>query len=152
MVDEKGDLGASLQDRATLASPQAPTGLGHSESIASAKCPLKQWTVHVAGYGYGTYTAKSRGAALADAWRSDAFCDYTFGRFLKIARAYRESEPKWWGAEITVEGKPAFYLGHNRAYVNFVYPDGKFQLCAHPYDVLPEIYRPECYRTTEPTP
>lgn len=31
------DLGASLRDRATLASPQAPTGLGHSESVPSAR-------------------------------------------------------------------------------------------------------------------
>ena len=116
------------------------------------KMPLRRFEVAVAGYGAGIYLAKTRGKALADAWRSDAFDGYSFGEFLKVARC-RLTEYQPPATPITVLGKPAFYLDHNQQYVQFVYPDGEFVLNAHPYDVLPEQYRPRAYRSLpeEPT-
>ena len=111
---------------------------------------LKNWTVSVLWASGATTSAEmvavSRGKALADAWRSDAFNGSTFGEFLKFARCRRAPDPSWWGKPITVEGKPAFYLGHNRQYVSIAYPGGTFALNAHPYDVLPLECRPEGYR------
>lgn len=111
---------------------------------------LKNWTVSVL-WSSGTTTSgdivdASRGKALAAAWRSDAFNGSTFGEFLKFARCRRAADPAWWGKPITVEGKPAFYLGHNRQYVQIGYPGDAFALNAHPYDVLPLECRPEGYR------
>lgn len=109
---------------------------------------LKRWEVTVGRYGTGTYLAPTRGAAMADAWRSDAFSGYTFGEFLKIARCRRDRyTPARWGGPITVLGKPAYFVGENGQYVIFAYPGGKFTLHAHPYDVEPESYRPRAYRT-----
>jgi hypothetical protein len=48
--------------------------------------------VMVTGYGTAQFLAKSRGQALADAWRSSAFDGWSFKDFLKRARA-RLSEP-----------------------------------------------------------
>lgn len=41
--DNQGDTGASLRDRATQASPQAPAGLGHPVSIPSAGGIREVW-------------------------------------------------------------------------------------------------------------
>lgn len=106
---------------------------------------LRRYVVTVGRWGEGIYLARSRGKALADAWRSDAFEGYTFGEFLKMARC-RLSEWQPTPDEITVEGKRALGLGHNGQYVQFVYPGGEWVLNAHPLDVLPESYRPKAYQ------
>lgn len=112
---------------------------------------MKRWTITVR-WASGTETssdstAATRGKALADAWRSDAFSGSTFGEFMKFARCRRTIDPQQWGDQITVEGKPAFYLGRNSQYVRIAYPDSDVALNAHPLDVSPESYRPECYRS-----
>lgn len=109
---------------------------------------LRRFVVTAGRWGEGVILATSRGAALADAWRSDAFEGYTFGEFLKFARC-RLDQHQPVPSEITVEGKPAFGLGHNGQYVQFVYPGGKFVLNAHPLDVLPETVRPKAYQSVE---
>lgn len=107
---------------------------------------IKRWDVSVAGYGTGTYDAVSRGRALADAWRSDAFYGFTFKRFLSIANARLGAVTPRWGNAIDVCGKAAIFLENNRQYVRFTYPGGEVVLNAHPYDVEPEEYRPSTYR------
>lgn len=111
---------------------------------------LKRWTVTVR-WANGASTssevvAPTRGKALADTWRSDIFNGVSFGEFLGFTRCRRAADPHWWGAPITVLGKPAFYLGHDRQYVHFAWPGGQFALRAHPYDVQPIERRPEAYR------
>jgi hypothetical protein len=107
---------------------------------------LKRWIVAVDGYGEESFTAPTRGAAMANAWRCDAFSSSTFSEFLKFARCRRDQhQPHGYGDEITVCGKPAFFVGANRQYVQIAYPGGQFVLNPHPYDVLPERYRPTTY-------
>jgi hypothetical protein len=107
---------------------------------------LRRWEVWVDGYGSSVELATSRGKALASVWRCDIFNGYTFGEFLKKARCRLSAyQPK--PIEITVLGKPAFYLDHNNQYVQFAWPDGEFVLNAHPYDVQPESFRPASYRS-----
>lgn len=111
---------------------------------------LKRWLVTVEPYGEGVYFAPTRGKALADAWRCDAFSDLTFGQFLKIARCRRDHiTPPRWGDPITVEGKPAFFLGNNRQCVQIALPGDVSVVSAHPYDVHPVEYRPDNYRDRE---
>ena len=107
---------------------------------------LKAWIVAVNGHGSAQCFATSRGAALADAWRSAAFDNVSFGNFLKIARCWKVAPSSRFGAEITVEGRPAYFIDNNRAYVRIAYPGAGHILSAHPYDVLPEEYRPDTYR------
>jgi hypothetical protein len=108
---------------------------------------VKRWLVSVAGYSATAYTAKTRGSALADAWRCGAFDGIKFGEFLKIARCRRDRVcPSRWGDKITVSGKPAFFLGNNPQYIQFVWPGSDVVLNSHPYDVLPVGYRPSTYR------
>jgi len=123
---------------------------GH-ENTPARRFLLKRWTVSVrwasGATTESTITASTRGKALADAWRCDAFSGSTFGEFLRFASCRRsKDEPSWWGEPITVLGKPAFYLGHDGQYVHFAYPDGDHVLYAHPLDVLPMHRRPEAYR------
>lgn len=106
---------------------------------------MKRWTVTALGMS-SEVNAATRGRALADCWRSDAFSNYSFRDFLRIARCARASDPSGWGAPITVEGKPAFYLGHNRAYVQCCFPGSTITSNAHPYDVLPIECRPLEYQ------
>lgn len=109
---------------------------------------LKRWDVTVVGYGSGFFAATSRGKALADAWRCDAFSGWTFAQFLKRANCIRMKEvTEFWGIPITIGGKPAFFVDSNKAYVQFVYPGKDLVLSAHPLEVLPESYRPEAYRS-----
>ena len=109
---------------------------------------LRRYEVTVNGWGSEIYLAQTRGKAMADAWRSDAFWGYTFGEFLKMARcrltAYQPAPD-----EITVLGKRALGLGHNGQYVQFVYPGKDVVLNAHPLDVLPASYRPRAYQEME---
>lgn len=106
---------------------------------------LRRFIVTVSGYGEGVYLATTRGKALADAWRCDAFSGSTFGEFLKHSRCRLDT---WQPTpdEITVSGKRALGLGHNGQYVQFVYPGKDVVLNAHPLDVLPEHFRPRAYR------
>ncbi len=106
---------------------------------------LRRYEVTVGHWGAGIFLAVTRGKALADAWRSDAFNGYTFGEFLKMARC-RLTDFQIKPEPITVLGKPAFKVDHNSQYVQFAYPDGEFVLNAHPLDVLPESARPSTYR------
>lgn len=112
---------------------------------------LRRFIVTVGRWGEGAYLASTRGKALADAWRSDAFEGYTFGEFLKMARCRLD---RWQPTpvEITVEGKRALGLGHNGQYVQFVYPGKEVVLNAHPLDVLPESVRPKVYRSASASP
>lgn len=113
---------------------------------------MKRWSVSVT-WASGSVTtetvvAPTRGKAMADSWRCDAFSGSTLAEFLRFTRCRRDTyTPPRWGDPITVEGKPAFFLGNNRQYVQFVYPGGTFALSAHPYDVLPVEYRPDTYRS-----
>ncbi len=108
---------------------------------------IKAWDVTVSGYGVARYYAASRGKALAAAWRCDAFGRISFKDFLKIASCWKAMfVPEGFGAQITVEGKPAFYIERDRAHVRIAYPDATNVLSAHPYDILPLEFRPEPYR------
>lgn len=94
-----------------------------------------------------SYFAASRGKALAMAWRSDVFNGCSFGEFLRFASCRVDRlKPARWGDNITVIGRPAFFLSNNSQYVKFVYPCEDQVLNAHPYDVLPVEYRPDTYR------
>ena len=113
----------------------------------------KRWMVTVPGYGSAPYTAMTRGRAFANAWRSDVFEGVSFAEFLKVARCRRDPiTPPRWGDQITVNGKPAFFLGNNCQYVQLVYPGRDVVLNAHPYDVLPVEYRPDNYRDRDDLP
>lgn len=107
---------------------------------------LRRYAVNVQGWGESHVLASSRGKALADTWRCDAFGSRTFGEFLKIARC-RLSTHQPSPIEITVSGKRAFGLGHNGQYVQFVYPGKDVVLHSHPLDVLPESARPKSYQS-----
>lgn len=114
-------------------------------AVPEADFILRRYEVTVGHWGSDIFLATTRGKALADAWRSDAFEGYTFGEFLKMARcSLTDFQPV--PDEITVSGKPAHGLGHNGQYVQFVWPGGTFVLNSHPLDVLPESYRPRAYR------
>lgn len=112
---------------------------------------LKRWIVSVR-WASGAVTsetviASTRGKAMVDAWRCDAFCGSTFGEFLRFSSCRRDHlSPARWGDPITVQGKPAHFLYSDRQYVHFVYADEDRTLCAHPFDVLPVEYRPDTYR------
>lgn len=108
---------------------------------------LKRWDVTVDGNGSAHIDAASRGQALATAWRSDVFLGMSFGEFLKRSRCNRGHEPAEFGADITVEGKPAFFIERTKSSVRIAYPGQRIVLTAHPYDVLPERFRPEAYRS-----
>jgi hypothetical protein len=112
---------------------------------------LRRYEVTVGRWGAGIFLATSRGKALADAWRSDAFEGYTFGEFLKMAHC-RLTGFQIKPIPITVEGRPAFKVDHDSQYVQFVYPDGEFVLNAHPLDVLPVSERPRNYQHLELVP
>lgn len=97
---------------------------------------VRPWTVTVAGYGHGDYMASSRGKALAQAWRSSAFEGWSFGEFLKRATCHLNRAP-WerFGERITVAGRPAYLIGANKQYVQFVRPGEDIVFNAHPFDV-----------------
>jgi hypothetical protein len=108
---------------------------------------VKSWDVFVDGYGPGYgFIAKTRGKALAGAWRCDAFNAITFGQFLKIAQCRRGQDRPDFGRPITANGRPAFFVGSNRQYVQFVWPDGDVVFNSHPFDVEPNEVRPSTYR------
>ena len=107
---------------------------------------MKRYTVSVQGHGEQSYIAVSPSKARADAWRDySGLYDITFKDFLRassVRRAYLDS-PRF-GEPITVLGKPAFWVGCNRQYIQFVYAGEHLVLNSHPYDVEP----PEARRGT----
>lgn len=109
---------------------------------------MKRYRVSVSGYGSETYDAASRGKALAQAYRTDAFGGWTFKKFLTQARVSQAAALADYGREITVSGKPAFYLNRNSQYIRFVFPGSDVVLNSHPLDVEPDELRPPAYRTT----
>lgn len=118
-----------------------------------SKLLLKRWEVSVE-WASGAITsnvvvATTRGRAMADTWRSDAFSGSTYAEFLKFARCRRDhGRPHRWGDRITACGRPAFFLGMNSQYVQIAFADADEQYVgnAHPYDVFPVEYRPDTYR------
>lgn len=115
--------------------------------MSSVEFPkLKRWEVTVNGYGAGVFVTTTRGKAMADAWRCDAFGTWTFGEFLRRARCVRTPEPSGFGEPCTFEGKPALCFGHNGQYVSIQLPGRDHLSSAHPYDILPVEFRPHAYR------
>ena len=100
---------------------------------------VRPWTVSVSGFGHGDYITKTRGKALAQAWNSSAFEGWSFGEFLKHAICRLNREP-WerFGNAITVADKPAFLVGANKQYVQFVRPGEDVVYNSHPFDVQDE--------------
>ena len=83
---------------------------------------------------------------LGDAMRLGA---WPFKGFLKIATCRKASDvPEGFGDRITADGKPAFYVERNRAYVRAAEDGSDVIGNYHPSEVLPEMYRPEAYRST----
>lgn len=115
---------------------------------------VKPWHVTVRGYdGYGPFFAVSRGKAIADAWRCDAFCETSFKDFLKIVRCKAAEPSKRFGERFTVNGRPARYISHDRQYVQFVYEGGDTVFNTHPLDIdQPEARRGTPYYKQEPRP
>jgi hypothetical protein len=109
---------------------------------------IKPFIVSVDGYGQSGYHARSRGKALADAWRCDAFDHLTFKGFLKIARCrlVDHNDPRF-GDPITVNGRPAFFVENDRQYVRMAWPGSDHVSNAHPLEVKPIEYRPDTYRS-----
>lgn len=110
---------------------------------------IKAWDVTVRGYGVARYYAATRGKALAEAWRSDAFSTISFKDFLKIASCFKAMfVHECFAAPITVGGKPAFFVERSRSYVRAAEAGSDVIGNYHPSEVLPESFRPERYRTT----
>jgi hypothetical protein len=120
----------------------------HSPEQTVDRMTIKPWAVTVEGYpDAAIYYTRTRGQAMADAWRCDAFGAISFKDFLKIAKCRKADLPhSQFGDAITVEGKPAFYIDRNRAYVRVQMQDMDRVSNVHPSDILPEGYRPEAYR------
>ena len=121
---------------------------------------IKPWRVTVPGYGEDTYFAASRGKALADAWNSSAFLDWSFKDFLvRGAKAVREEPSGRFGEHIEVGGKPAYLVSYDRQYIQFVRPDSDVIMNSHPLDVEPPearrgtpYYRPDPHPDRSPPP
>lgn len=107
---------------------------------------LKPFRVSVSGFDSYVYPARSRQKALADAWRS--YCGYRddvdFRAFLKMAKVAAEPIPERWGEPLTISGELAFYVSHNRQYIQFARAGSDVVLSSHPLDVEP----PEARRGT----
>ncbi|ADU12002.1 hypothetical protein [Asticcacaulis excentricus] len=108
---------------------------------------VRPFKVSVSGFPEATYMVTSRQKAIATAWRDIQTCGYrySFKDFLKLATATQDAPPAHFGTAITVSGKPAFFVGCNRQYVQFVRPGDGIIRNSHPYDVLPETMRPASY-------
>lgn len=131
-------------------SANGPRAAEQRHQLASQKVTdfpvLKRFEVTVEGYGAGVYVTTTRGKAMADAWRSNAFDGWTYMEFCKRARCRRTPEPKGFGELCTFEGKPARCFGYNNQYVSIQLPGNAFLSNAHPYDIMPMECRPRGYR------
>lgn len=83
-----------------------------SLSVSCANASGRFWLVTVDGYGQSEIFARSRGKALADAWRCDAFSHVTFKQFLSMAKATTGSQHG-----------DSLFEGDGYAYVRRAYPD-----------------------------
>ena len=120
---------------------------GADRALDADTFKLRRFVVSVEGWGESTVLATTRGKALADTWRSDAFGHLSFGEFLKFARCRLDwCQPK--PTCISVGDELVWGLGNNGQYVQFVRPNGEFVLHSHPLDVLPDSYRPRAYQRT----
>lgn len=98
-------------------------------------CIVRPWLVTVGSFRGQVYVARSRGKALAKAWRDYQVLGPTsFGDFLRIATVER-SHMVGFGRRIRVAGLPAYRVGERGQYVAFVRPDSDEVLLAHPLDV-----------------
>lgn len=116
---------------------------------------VKPWEVQVVGYGHSQtpYFGASRGAAIADAWRSPAFHGMSFKDFLRIVRCRRAEPSERYGERFTISGRPARYISHNRQYVQFVWDGEDTVLNTHPLDIdQPEARRGTPYYEKDPRP
>lgn len=113
--------------------------------MSGGKLIIKPWLVSVRGFDSHTYHAPSRGKALAAAFNSyQAHYAGSFKDFLRIANAIFCISDSRFGEQIEVCKLPAFYVSHNRQYIQFVRPDSDVILNSHPLDVEP----PEARRGT----
>jgi hypothetical protein len=108
---------------------------------------IRPYIVSVSGFGELTWFARSRGKALATAW--EAYCSYRddvdFKAFLKLARCVGERAcGSRFGEPIMVGSERAYYVSHDRQYIQFVRPNSDVVLHSHPLDVEP----PEARRGT----
>ena len=82
------------------------------------------------------YFAKSPAQARARAYQHWLSCNEgTFLNFMKMSRARKTKPADDFGAPITVEGRPAFFLKHDGHYISFCYPGSDQVLLSHPLDV-----------------
>lgn len=102
---------------------------------------IKRWNAQVVGHADVIILAATRPKALAETFRryTSAY-DCTFKRFLQICRVTRNHDiPPRFGAPITVDGEPAFFIGSaggNSLY--FARPDSDRVSITHELDaVLP---------------
>lgn len=111
---------------------------------------LKIYEVCVSGFPGVRYCTPTPGSAMSKAWYdySVAF-DVNFKDFLKIARIHRVKPPEDFGAEITINGKKAFYVSQDGQYVHFTRPGDSRVLLSHPNDVEPKRFRPIAYQVEE---
>ena len=99
---------------------------------------VRPFAVSVPGYPAYTYVARSRGQALAHAWRSWSSCGGgSFMDFMRIARCRRVAPSPRFGEPLSICGRAAYYVGQNSQYIQFVRPDSDVVLNAHPLDVEP---------------
>ena len=107
--------------------------------MSHPEMPVKAFKISVAGWGESDEPiyARSRGVALADTWRCDAFGHMTFKEFLKFARARVCKPGPRFGEPITVSDKPGNIVSVNRQYIRFVYSGSDTIYNTHPLDVLP---------------
>jgi hypothetical protein len=103
------------------------------------ECIVKPWAISVGSeFRDIRYVAKSRGQALAKAWRDYQILGPTsFRDFLKIARARRASV-EGFGEPIRIAGTAGFRVGERGQYIAFVRPNSDEILLSHPADVKSE--------------
>lgn len=99
---------------------------------------VRPFAVSVPGFSTYAYVARSRGQALSHAWASwSSIGGGSFKDFLRIARCRAAAPDPRFGEKIVICGQPAFYVGHNSQYIQFVRPGSDVILNAHPLDVEP---------------
>jgi len=77
---------------------------------------MKRWDVMVSGHAPVTFEATTRGKAQAKAFYAyqAAYDQTTFRDFLQMSKVRRLNKvPEHWGAEIVVDGEPAFFIGYS---------------------------------------
>jgi hypothetical protein len=100
-------------------------------------CIVRPFDVIVPGFAEVRYVARSRGQALAKAWRDYQILGETpFRDFMRIARV-KKAEVVDFGQEIRVAGGSAYRVGERGQYVAFVRPCSDAIHLAHPADVRP---------------